>query len=138
MDHGREESYKLLQEELSKLKEKPPERKEVLKVYQAMVVLQARQVLASLMAGWAKDGPRFSTSFLGNIDITQYFCLLDLLLKQLNQNQSEKVGIEALFRTLCSAATPSFRSFQQPSTVVSQQRWWGWHWLQLSVWGRCV
>lgn len=64
----------------------------MLKVYQAMVVLQARQVLASFMAGWSKSGPRLSTSFLGNIDSTQYFCLLDLLLRQQSPVQAEKVG----------------------------------------------
>ncbi len=94
-DHGREESHKLLQEELTRMKERPQERKEVVKVYQAMVVLQARQVLASLLAGWPESGPRLSTSSLGSIDPTQYFCLLDLLLKQQSPCQAEKV------RTVC-------------------------------------
>ena len=64
------------------MREKPASREEVLQVHQATVILQARQVLASLLAHWPSDAPRLSTSFLGSIDITQYFCLLDLLLKQ--------------------------------------------------------
>ena len=55
-------------------------------------MLQARQVLASLLAHWSPKAPRLSTSFLGSIDITRYFCLLDLLLKQQSPEEGKKVS----------------------------------------------
>lgn len=92
MEHSREDSSKLLQEELSKLKDQTPNRAEVLKTQQAIVVLQARQVLASLLANWPPSGPRLSSSALGSTDTTQYFCLLDLLLRQQSLKGCMKVG----------------------------------------------
>jgi len=63
----------------------------LLKTHKAIVVLQARQVLASLLAHWSPEVPRLSTSFLGSIDISRYFCLLDLLLKQQSPEEGKKV-----------------------------------------------
>jgi len=74
----------------------------VLQVHQATVVLQARQVLASLLAHWPSEAPRLSTSFLGSIDITQYFCLLDLLLKQQTPEGCKEILSSII---LCGEAT---------------------------------
>ena len=61
-------------------------------------MLQARQVLASLLARWSPEATRLSTSFLGSINITRYFCLLDLLLKQQTPEEGKKVRAMCSFR----------------------------------------
>jgi hypothetical protein len=83
----------LLREELSKLKTqgKPQSREEICKTLQGIVVLRARQVLAALLSHWPSVCPKLSTSFLGCVDITQYFCLLDLMLRQQNEDDRKKV-----------------------------------------------
>ena len=129
-NHAREESYRLLQEHLGQLKEKPANRQEVLKLYQAIVVLQARQVLAGLLANWPSSGPKLSTTFLGNIDITQYFCLLDLLLKQQTPENCKKVSVnkatpcQSTTHFACPLASP--RSYLLPSAQQRLQKWSVW------------
>ena len=90
---SRQDSYLLLREELSKLKSqgKPQSREEICKTLQGIVVLRARQVLAALLSHWPATCPKLSTSFLGCVDITQYFCLLDLMLRQQNEDDRKKV-----------------------------------------------
>lgn len=90
---SRQDSYQLLREELSKLKSqgKPQSREEICKTLQGIVVLRARQVLAALLSHWPNGCPKLSTSFLGCVDITQYFCLLDLMLRQQNEDDRKKV-----------------------------------------------
>lgn len=85
----------LLREELSKLKSsaKPQTRQEICRTLQGIVVLRARQVLASLLCHWPSSCPKLSTSFLGCVDITQYFCLLDLLLRQQDEEDRKKVNL---------------------------------------------
>ena len=92
---SRQDSYQLLQEELSKLKSKgkPPSREEICRTLQGIVVLRARQVLAALLCHWPRNCPKLSTSFLGCVDITQYFCLLDLLLRQQEEPERKKVPL---------------------------------------------
>lgn len=92
VEHSRGDSLKLLQEELSKLKSKKIDRKRVLKIHQGIVVLQARQVLASLLAKWSSESPRLSTAFLGSLDVTEYFSLLDILLKDQKLEMRKKVS----------------------------------------------
>ena len=79
---NRQESYSLLKDELSSIKSKPQTRENMFKTFQAIAVLQARRVLASLLEKWPKEGARLSTTTLGCVDMPQYFCLLDLLVKQ--------------------------------------------------------
>jgi hypothetical protein len=82
-DVSRQDSFQLLQEQL---KESVISRKQLLKTQQAIVVLYARQVLASLLSHWPHPPlPLISTSLLGNMDVMQFFCLLDLLMKPLNR-----------------------------------------------------
>lgn len=90
---SRQDSYLLLREELSKLKSKgkPQSREEICRTLQGIVVLRARQVLAALLCHWPHSCPKLSTSFLGCVDITQYFCLLDLLLRQQDERDKKKV-----------------------------------------------
>ena len=92
-EHGREESFKLLQGELEKLKNKKMERAQVLKSHQAIVVLQARQVLASLLARWPAGASKLSSTFLGCKDITEYFSLLDILLREQKPDTCKKVYV---------------------------------------------
>ena len=91
---SRQDSYMLLREELSKLKSKgkPQSRTEICRTLQGIVVLRARQVLAALLSNWPSSCPKLSTSFLGCVDITQYFCLLDLLLRQQDEDDKKKVS----------------------------------------------
>ncbi|XP_064406559.1 zinc finger ZZ-type and EF-hand domain-containing protein 1-like isoform X2 [Halichondria panicea] len=79
---ARQESYSLLSDELTSLKNKPPSRSTMYKTFYAIAVLQARRVLSRLLVKWADTGMRLSTSSLGCTDMPQYFCLLDLLVKQ--------------------------------------------------------
>ena len=89
-DVSREDSFQLLQEGL---KGGVASREQLLKTQQAIVVLYARHVLASLLAHWPHPPhPRISTSFLGNIDIMQLFCLLDLLMKPLKHKACSDVS----------------------------------------------
>ena len=55
-------------------------------------MLQARQVLASLLAKWSSESPRLSTTFLGSLDVTEYFSLLDILLKDQKLEMRKKVS----------------------------------------------
>lgn len=54
-------------------------------------MLQARQVLASLLAKWSSESPRLSTTFLGSLDTTEYFSLLDILLRDQKHEIRNKV-----------------------------------------------
>lgn len=86
----REDSFQLLQEQL---KEGMVSRKQLLKTQQAIVVLYARHVLASLLSHWpCPPHPLISTSFLGNMDILQFFSLLDLLVKPLSRMTCSNVS----------------------------------------------
>lgn len=86
---GREDSFQLLQE---KIKEGVISRKQLLETQQAIVVLYARHLLAALLSQWPQSPhPLFSTSLLGNLDIMQFFCLLDLLMKPLNNQTCSDV-----------------------------------------------
>ena len=87
----REDSYKLLWEELGK-KEPQTTRENLHKTIQGVAVLRARLVLASLLKNWPEEGPRLSTTFLGCSDIIHYFCLLDLLLHQQTKQEREEVS----------------------------------------------
>ena len=88
----REDSYKLLWEELEELKEPTSTTRESLyKTLQGVAVLRARLVLATLLSNWPQEGRRLSTTFLGCSDIIHYFCLLDLLLQQQTLEEKEKV-----------------------------------------------
>ena len=126
-DPGREESSKLLQEELAKLSEKGPERGEVLKVQQAVVVLQARQVLAALLISWPTSGPRLSTTFLGGLDPTQYLCLLDLLSHHQPKEQCRKVLPPYLFCELKPVRETPPLVPPYPSGVLHSATVWGEH-----------
>ena len=95
----REDSYKLLWEELGK-KEPTATRESLCKTLQGVAVLRARLVLATLLSNWPQEGRRLSTSFLGCSDIIHYFCLLDLLLHQQTLEEREKVR-----RRLCFAVS---------------------------------
>ena len=87
---SREDSFQLLQEGL---KGGVASREQLLKTQQAIVVLYARHVLASLLAHWPHPPhPRISTSSLGNMDIMQLFCLLDLLMKPLKHKACSDVS----------------------------------------------
>lgn len=86
----REDSYKLLWEELAK-KDPPATRDSLCKTLQGVAVLRARLVLATLLSNWPQVGRRLSTSYLGCSDIIHYFCLLDLLLHQQTVEVKEKV-----------------------------------------------
>ena len=89
-DVSRQDSFQLLQEQL---KESVISRKQLLKTQQAIVVLYARQVLASLLSHWPHPPlPLISTSLLGNMDVMQFFCLLDLLMKPLNRQARSNVS----------------------------------------------
>lgn len=90
---SRQDSYMLLREELTKLKsrDKPQGREEICKTLQGIVVLRARQVLATILCHWPTCCPKLSTSFLGCVDVTNYFCLLDLLLRQQDEEDRKKV-----------------------------------------------
>jgi hypothetical protein len=89
----REDSYKLLWEELEDLKDPTSTSRESLyKTLQGVAVLRARLVLASLLSKWPPEGRRLSTTFLGCSDIIHYFCLLDLLLQQQTVEEKEKVS----------------------------------------------
>lgn len=88
----REDSYKLLWDELEGLKEAASTTREPLyKTLQGVAVLRARLVLATLLSNWPQEGRRLSTTFLGCSDIIHYFCLLDLLLQQQTLEEKEKV-----------------------------------------------
>ncbi len=88
----REDSYKLLWEELSKdTSATTPE--SLCRTVQGMAVLRARQVLACVLRMWPRSGPKLGTTTLGCVDIIQYFCLLDLLLDQQNKEEREKVCV---------------------------------------------
>ena len=86
----REDSYKLLWEELVK-KDTVATRQSLCKTLQGVAVLRARLVLATLLSNWPQQGCRLSTTFLGCSDIIHYFCLLDLLLQQQTIEEREKV-----------------------------------------------
>ena len=89
-DIGQEDSFQLLQEQL---KEGVASRKQLLKTQQAIVVLYARHVLAGLICHWPRPPhPLLSTSLLGNMDIMRFFCLLDLIMKPLNQQACSEVS----------------------------------------------
>jgi hypothetical protein len=83
---GQEESFQLLQEQL---KGEGASRKELLKTQQAIVILYARHLLASVLSCWPRPPHfRLSTSDLGSMDEMQLFCLLDLLMRPLGQQAS--------------------------------------------------
>ncbi len=86
----REDSYKLLWEELEK-KDPLPTRESLCKTITGVAVLRARLVLATLMSNWPEDGPRICTTLLGCSDVVHYFCLLDLLQHQQTPEEREKV-----------------------------------------------
>ena len=86
----REDSFQLLQEGL---KGGVASREQLLKMHQAIVVLYARHVLAALLTCWPHPPhPHISTSVLGNIDVMQLFCLLDLLMKPLKHKACSDVS----------------------------------------------
>eukprot|EP00731_Ephydatia_muelleri_P019712 Em0012g537a len=78
-DHTAEESYKLLKEELAKIKQKP-NKKQILKIHQGIVVMWARSVVRSVLERWPMSH-KLSLVQLGCSSTTEYFSLLDLLLR---------------------------------------------------------
>ena len=97
-DISRHDSFQLLQEQL---KESTVSRRQLLKMQQAIVVLYSRQVLASLLSHWPHPSlPLISTSLLGNMDIMQFFCLLDLLMRPLNRQARSNVSYHSNIVTM--------------------------------------
>ena len=78
-DHTAEESYKLLKKELAEIKQKP-DRKQILKIHQGIVVMWARSVVRSILGRWP-ESLKLSLVQLGCSSATEYFSLLDLLLR---------------------------------------------------------
>ena len=76
-------------------------RKELVKMQQAIVVLYSRHVLAAIISHWPHPPhPLISTTLLGNMDIMQFFCLLDLLMKPLNRQACINVGCHSDYVTI--------------------------------------
>ena len=97
-DISRHDSFQLLQEQL---KESTVSRRQLLKMQQAIVVLYARQVLASLLSHWPHPSlPLISTSLLGNMDVMQFFCLLDLLMRPLSRQARSNVSYHSNIVTM--------------------------------------
>ena len=72
----REDSYKLLWEELEELKEPTSTTRESLyKTLQGVAVLRARLVLATLLSNWPQEGRQLSTTFLGCLVIISAFLI---------------------------------------------------------------
>lgn len=110
---------------------------------QAVVVLQAREVLATLLISWPRSGPRLNTTFLGGLDPTQYLCLLDLLSHHQPEEQRKKVHTPSLYCEpepvgVSPPLMPPARCSPQCCSVGRARRWWAWLSLQPSAWGRCV
>ena len=97
---NREDSYKLLWEELGK--ESVTSRESLYRTIQGIAVLRARLVLASILKGWPTMGPKLSTTALGCADIIHYFCLLDLLLQQQTKEEKKKVVLCTFCCFCCS------------------------------------
>ncbi|CAI8006132.1 Zinc finger ZZ-type and EF-hand domain-containing protein 1 [Geodia barretti] len=94
---GQEESFQLLQEQL---RGEGASRKELLKTQQAIVILYARHLLASVLSCWPRPPHfRLSTSNLGSMDEMQLFCLLDLLMRPLSQQASSDL-VDAVIHCL--------------------------------------
>ena len=87
---NRQDSYKLLWEELSK--ESLTSRESLCRTIQGVAVLRARQVLACVLRMWPNGGTKLGTTTLGCADIIHYFCLLDLLMHQQTKKEKEMVG----------------------------------------------
>ena len=61
-------------------------------VNRALVVLHARCVVALLLPQWPLEGPRLSSTLLGDIDSSQFFSLLDLIIRGLPLHEQETVS----------------------------------------------
>lgn len=78
-------------------------------------MLRARLVLASVLRGWPKSGPRLCTTTLGCSDIIHYLCLLDLLLLQQTEEEKTKVllllGTSVYVAAICCCVAFNFLCF---------------------------
>ena len=89
-DHTAEESYKLLKKELAEIKQKP-DRMQILKIHQGIVVMWARSVVRSVLGRWPVSR-KLSLVQLGCSSTTEYFSLLDLLLRGHTAEQCKQVS----------------------------------------------
>ena len=89
-DHSTEDSYRLLKKELADLKQKP-DRKQILKIHQGVVVMWARSVVGSILGRWPVSC-KLSLVHLGCSSTTEYFSLLDLLLRGHDAEQCKQVS----------------------------------------------